>query len=139
MTILYKHETSMIIEVNVIYVLITKSQGSTTWSDLTGKTMASPISRCLAWETNNIATYIVKDRYTAFLRMVQQWRHLVMLKRAGCSHNPLGVSATSQGGCTVVCPACPQPGKNLPANWKSAPKDERYELLGIYFHDSTFQ
>ena len=33
MTILYKHETSMIIEVNVIYVLITKSQGSTT-SDL---------------------------------------------------------------------------------------------------------
>ena len=47
MTILYKHETSMIIEVNVIYVLITKSQGSTTWSDLTGKTRASPISRWL--------------------------------------------------------------------------------------------
>ena len=40
-TIFCKPETSMIIEANVIYVLITKSQGSTMWSDLTGKTRAS--------------------------------------------------------------------------------------------------
>ena len=43
-TIFCKPETSMIIEANVIYALITKSQGSTMWSDLTGKTGASPIS-----------------------------------------------------------------------------------------------
>ena len=34
----------MIIDVNAIYALNTKSQGSTMWSDLTGKARASPIS-----------------------------------------------------------------------------------------------
>ena len=108
---------------------------------VTFKSKASPYEfyYSLAQETNNIATYIIKDHHMAFLRMVWQWRHLVMLKRAGCGHDPPGVSDTSQGRCVAICPACPQPGKNLPTNWKSAPEDERYELLSIYFHDATFQ
>ena len=44
MTILYKPVIGLIIEANAIYGLITKSQGFTMWSDLTGKTKVSTIS-----------------------------------------------------------------------------------------------
>ena len=51
----------------------------------------------LAHKTNNMATYLVKNHYITFLRMVRQWRHISILKRMGWGHDPLGVSATSQG------------------------------------------
>jgi len=54
--------------------------------------------------------------------MIREWRHLKMLKRAGRGHDPPGVLATTEGECAVLCPACPQPGKNLPRNWRDAPK-----------------
>ena len=44
MTVLYKPETGLTSEANLIYALNAKSQGSTTWSDLTGKTRAFTIS-----------------------------------------------------------------------------------------------
>lgn len=57
--------------------------------------------------------------------MIRQWRNLKMLKRAGRGHDPTGVAGTKEGECAVLCPACPQPGKNLPANWREAPEDTR--------------
>lgn len=54
--------------------------------------------------------------------MVREWRNLKMLKRAGRGHDPAGVQATKEGECAVICPACPQPGRNLPNNWHEAPK-----------------
>jgi hypothetical protein len=53
--------------------------------------------------------------------MTQEWRHLKMLKRAGRGHDPAGVAATKLGECAVLCPACPQPGKNLPVGWDKVP------------------
>ena len=79
----------------------------------------------LARETDNISTYLVKDRYIAWMRMVRQWRHLIMLKRTGRGHDPLGVDSTSLGEGAVACPACPHPGKNIPSDWKSAPEDKK--------------
>jgi hypothetical protein len=69
----------------------------------------------------NICSRKLKDRYDEFLRMIREWRHLKMLKRAGRGHDPAGVLATTEGECAVLCPACPQPGKNLPDNWQNAP------------------
>lgn len=60
--------------------------------------------------------------------MTRQWRHLQMLKRAGRGHDPTGVENTKDGECALLCPACPQPGKNLPRDWKRAPKEKRYDL-----------
>ncbi|KAG1747926.1 uncharacterized protein EDB91DRAFT_1235827 [Suillus paluster] len=40
-----------------------------------------------------------------------------------------GIDATTQGECAVLCPACPHPGKNLPANWKDAPQCWLYGLF----------
>lgn len=59
------------------------------------------------------------------MRMVREWRHLVMLKRSGHGHDSSGVMGTSEGQCAVLCPACPQPGKNLPDNWQDTPKAKR--------------
>jgi hypothetical protein len=53
--------------------------------------------------------------------MIREWRNLKMLKRAGRGHDLSGVNGTQEGECTVQCPACPQPGKNLSADWRDAP------------------
>ncbi|KAI6156579.1 hypothetical protein BKA82DRAFT_4325506 [Pisolithus tinctorius] len=52
----------------------------------------------LSRRSDNTGLNPPKARYEQFLRMVRQWRHLKMLK---------------QGECAVLCPACPQPGKNM--------------------------
>lgn len=54
--------------------------------------------------------------------MVREWRHLKMLKRFGRGHEEGGVNGTSQGESVIICPACPQPGKNLHEGWALATK-----------------
>lgn len=48
-----------------------------------------------------------------------------MLKRAGRGHIEGGPGSTPDGGLAVACPACPQPNRNLPSGWESAPRDTR--------------
>lgn len=67
----------------------------------------------------------LQDRYHEFLRMTREWRHLQMLKRAGRGHDPGGVENTKEGECALLCPACPHPGKNLPANWADYPEEKQ--------------
>ncbi|KJA23493.1 hypothetical protein HYPSUDRAFT_137710, partial [Hypholoma sublateritium FD-334 SS-4] len=76
--------------------------------------------------TDNTGIHEPKDRYSSFLRVVHEWRHLMMLKRAGRGHDVKGVAGTKQGECAVLCPACPQPGKNMSAGWKERPENLRY-------------
>lgn len=64
---------------------------------------------------------------------IRIWRNLKSLKRAGRRHDPNGVAATAPGEMAVVCPACPHPGKNLPDDWRSAPKEDRYVLICSFF------
>ncbi|KAG1720604.1 uncharacterized protein EDB91DRAFT_1240394 [Suillus paluster] len=90
-------------------------------------------SKCSGYE------FYHTDHYEAFMQMVREWRHLKMLKRAGRGYDPAGVEGTVSGECAVICPACPQPGKNLSDNWPDAPKGKcwLYALfLAIYanFH-----
>ena len=76
-------------------------------------------------QTDNTGSNPPPDRYEAFLRMVREWRHIRLLKRMGRGHDPSGVKGTQEGECAVLCPACPQPGKNLPPNWKDAPENQQ--------------
>lgn len=50
------------------------------------------------------------------MRMVREWCHIKLLKRAGRGHHP-GGPRPDIGECAIVCPACPHPGRNLPDNW----------------------
>ncbi|KAG1904044.1 uncharacterized protein F5891DRAFT_1126943 [Suillus fuscotomentosus] len=79
------------------------------------------------------------DRYDGFMRMVRKWRHLTMLKRFGRGHDPSGVDGTSQGECVVLCPACPQPGKNLPEGWQTASKAKRWLYAVFLAIDANFR
>lgn len=56
-----------------------------------------------------------------------------MLKRSGRGLDPLGIDSTTDGECAVECPACPQPGKNLPPNWKDAEEKIRYVFSVLTF------
>ncbi|KAJ7434610.1 hypothetical protein B0H11DRAFT_1757333, partial [Mycena galericulata] len=93
----------------------------------------------LARETDNSGTEAQQDRYDEFLRMAREWRHLQMLKRAGRGHAPDGVDGTKDGECALLCPACPQPGKNLPPNWKNAPKEKRFLYALFLALDANFR
>jgi len=48
--------------------------------------------------------------YEQFLRMVQQWCHVKMLKCSGRGHDPTGILNSKEGECAVLCPACPHGG-----------------------------
>ena len=52
--------------------------------------------------------------------MSRVWRDIVARIRAGYGHNTEAV--VEPGALAIFCPACPQPGVNLPDNWR---EDER--------------
>ncbi|KII87217.1 hypothetical protein PLICRDRAFT_112660, partial [Plicaturopsis crispa FD-325 SS-3] len=107
--------------------------------NLEGKTTAFGFYQALSRRTDNTGLYTPKDRYPALRRILREWSHLKTLKRAGRGHDPAGVAATKDGECAVLCPACPQPGKNLPVGWEDAPPDLRW-LYTLYLGiDANFR
>jgi len=54
-----------------------------------------------------------------------------MLKRTGRGHDPGGVANTKEGECGLLCPACPQPGINLPEGWESAAPEKRSDIFHV--------
>lgn len=58
--------------------------------------------------------------------MIRQFRHVKLLKKAGRANERDGILTTKPGGLAVVCPACPQPGVNLPDNWKEVEASKKY-------------
>jgi hypothetical protein len=54
-----------------------------------------------------------------------------MAKRGGRGHDINGARATSEGECALLCPACPQPEKNLPPDWQEAGPERRFAFLAI--------
>ncbi|KAF7319717.1 CxC2 domain-containing protein [Mycena kentingensis (nom. inval.)] len=84
---------------------------------LRGKTTAYDFYASLESLTNGVGLK-PPDRYRVFLRVSRQYRHLMMLKRAGRGHDRFGVMGTAEGELALRCPACPRPGVNLPEDRK---------------------
>ncbi|KAG1809744.1 hypothetical protein EV424DRAFT_1473851 [Suillus variegatus] len=89
--------------------------------------------------TDNTGTKPPKDCYESLLRMSRQYRHLLALKRAGRAHDVCGVLGTQPGELAVPCLACPQPGRNLPPDWDSAPPDKRWLFALFLGIDANFR
>lgn len=70
-----------------------------------------------------------KSRYRPLIRVLTQWRHLKLLKRAGRGHHPFGAVGTVNGELAIACPSCPHPDVNLPANWATALPEMRYVVI----------
>ncbi|TDL13451.1 hypothetical protein BD410DRAFT_735374, partial [Rickenella mellea] len=93
----------------------------------------------LVHETDNTGTLTLKYRYKELTRVIRQYGHLLMAKRSGRGHDPTGILGTKPGEFAVECPACPQPGRNLPIDWENAPPNERWKY-GLYLAiDANFR
>ncbi|KAJ3543012.1 hypothetical protein NMY22_g3295 [Coprinellus aureogranulatus] len=76
---------------------------------------------------NNTGLVEVKDRYPALIRMVHEWRHMKMIKRAGRAHDPhRPPSEMKEGECGLLCPPCPHPNINMAPGWEDEPEATRY-------------
>jgi len=80
--------------------------------------------RALERMSDNTGLAVPKDRYKGLMRMLNQWRQLKRLKRAGRGHAVDGIAGTAQGELAVKCPSCPWPGINLTAGWEDAPEED---------------
>ncbi|KAJ7097255.1 hypothetical protein B0H15DRAFT_773428 [Mycena belliarum] len=93
----------------------------------------------LARETDNTGLLPPKDRYHEFLRMTREWANLKMLMRAARGNAASGIAGTSAGECALLCPACPQPGKNLPPGWENAPEEMQFLYALFLAMDANFR
>ncbi|KAK7027713.1 CxC2 domain-containing protein [Favolaschia claudopus] len=95
----------------------------------------------LARKTNNSGTFQPRTRYAEFRRMTREWRNEQMYKRAGRGHAADGIEGTRAGECALLCPACPQPGKNLPldGSWRNVPRDRRFIYALFLALDANFR
>ncbi|KAJ7581672.1 hypothetical protein C8J56DRAFT_1006010 [Mycena floridula] len=89
--------------------------------------------------TDNTGLRTINSRQDELRRMMRQWRWLLMLKRAGRAHDPEGVEKTPLGGCAIICPACPQPGINLPQGWETLSKEDGWIYRLFIGNDADFK
>ncbi|KAI6163966.1 hypothetical protein EDD17DRAFT_1506860 [Pisolithus thermaeus] len=78
------------------------------------KTSAMSFYQKLKRFTNN--AFPERDRYRELTRVSQLWRDLKHRKWFGFGHD--AEKDPGDGGLALFCPACPQSGLNLPADWK---------------------
>ncbi|KAJ3833337.1 hypothetical protein F5878DRAFT_646023 [Lentinula raphanica] len=80
-----------------------------------------------------------KSRYSAFLRMARQWRHLKELKCGGRGNDGVRmVKDTRVGELGVQCIACPRPGVNLPEDWENSPEEQQFLYVVFIAIDACF-
>jgi hypothetical protein len=69
----------------------------------------------------------VPNLYHELRRMSRQWRWMKKLKWAGFGHQPQDHTQVIPGSLANFCPACPQPGINLPEDWEHDPRTWVYQ------------
>ncbi|GBE85939.1 hypothetical protein SCP_0804630 [Sparassis crispa] len=75
--------------------------------------------------TSNAFPGTVPDHYRELMRVSRQWRQLKYRKWHGFSHDAL--RPVEKGGLAIFCPACPQPGLNLPFDWQADPVQWKFK------------
>ncbi|KAM6503384.1 hypothetical protein JOM56_000327 [Amanita muscaria] len=79
------------------------------------KTSAMSFYQKLRRLTDNAFPNLLPDRYRELMRVSRVWRDLSNRKRAGFGHDTQ--REPGPGELAIFCPACPQPGINLPERW----------------------
>jgi hypothetical protein len=87
-------------------------------SNLEVKASAFQFYHLLQRLTNPMDPGTVVNLYREFRRMSRIWRWMKRLKWAGFCNNDKPANEVLPGQLAVFCPACPQPGINIPDNWK---------------------
>ncbi|KIK80550.1 hypothetical protein PAXRUDRAFT_15722 [Paxillus rubicundulus Ve08.2h10] len=103
------------------------------------KVSAYDFYHTLKRRTDNTGLSKPRDRYDEFLHMIREWRNLKILKCTGRTHDPNGSESTKLGECTLLCPACPQPGKNLPNDFQMESPSRSWLYTQFVAIDTNFQ
>ncbi|KAH9002325.1 hypothetical protein EDB86DRAFT_2800734 [Lactarius hatsudake] len=99
------------------------------------KTTAQQYYSKLQSMTSKMFPNKVQNRYKQLLRASRQWRDLKTRMESGLGHQP-ETESPPDGAMAVFCPACPQPGINLPTDWKTLyPPDQ---LIRTFIMDGNF-
>ncbi|KLO10987.1 hypothetical protein SCHPADRAFT_942388 [Schizopora paradoxa] len=69
--------------------------------------------------TDNVEPKAPPDRYRELMVAARQWYDIKAKIWAGVGHDP--PSDDTRGRLTLFCAPCPQPGINLPPNWRELP------------------
>ncbi|KAH9013825.1 hypothetical protein EDB83DRAFT_2233173 [Lactarius deliciosus] len=101
------------------------------------KTTAQQYYSKLQSITNRMFPDNVPNLYKQLLRASRQWRDLKNRIQSGLGHQLDGDSAID-GSMAIFCPACPQPGINLPENWKDRYHDDPNQLIRTFIMDGNF-
>ncbi|KAH9031441.1 hypothetical protein EDB83DRAFT_2229595 [Lactarius deliciosus] len=105
------------------------------------KTTAQQYYSKLQSMTSKMFPNKVQNRYKQLLRASRQWRDLKTRMESGLGHQP-ETESPPDGAMAVFCPACPQPGINLPTDWKTLyPPYVPYELdqlIRTFIMDGNF-
>ncbi|KAI5983428.1 hypothetical protein EDC04DRAFT_2914981 [Pisolithus marmoratus] len=80
------------------------------------------------------SVFCCADRYRELMRVSQLWRDLKHRKWFGFGHDM--EQDPGDGGLALFCTACPQPGVNLPADWKV--HYDRDTIMRQYVIDGNF-
>ncbi|KAI0693263.1 hypothetical protein BC835DRAFT_1276253, partial [Cytidiella melzeri] len=107
--------------------------------NLQGNTTIYDFVKVMEMTTDGWLLERIPDRQQSFTTVVQEWRHLCMLMRAGRGHEPDGIPTTKPGELAVQCRACPHPGYNLPDNFRDVPKGHSYLYWQTVAVDCNFR
>ncbi|KAI6020717.1 hypothetical protein BKA83DRAFT_28289 [Pisolithus microcarpus] len=140
------HMDFVIIDVNGIHVANVNFCSSCTRRVLDHFLQLIWLSKVSAYEyygtlehlTDTTGINLPKSWYHAFLHMIHQFCHTKLFKRAGRASEQDGISTTKPGGLAMVCPACPQPGMNLPDDWKNTEPSKKFLYSLIIAIDVSF-
>jgi hypothetical protein len=91
-------------------------------SNLECKASAYQYFQKLRRQTSPMSPDSVPNLYHELRRMSRLWRWMKKLKWAGLAHRPDFTIDPEPGELSNFCPACPQPGINIPENWMSEPE-----------------
>jgi len=78
----------------------------------------------------------IQDRYRELLHVSRLWRNLQALKQFGFGHDE--IQEPRPGALAIFCPACPQPGINLPEEWEVNPDQRVFFWLGSFRCSQAF-
>ena len=86
-------------------------------SNLECKASAYQYFQKLRRQTSPMSPDKVPDLYHELRRMSRLWRWMKKLKWSGVAHKNASITDIQPGELANFCPACPQPGINLPPDW----------------------
>ncbi|KAH9024915.1 hypothetical protein EDB85DRAFT_1869850 [Lactarius pseudohatsudake] len=104
------------------------------------KTTAQQYYSKLQGITNRMFPDRVPNLYKQLLRASRQWQDLKSRMQSGLGHQQVGDS-TNDRSMAIFCPACPQPGINLPNDWKDRYHNDPYafiRLIRTFIMDGNF-